>query len=284
MPSRTEDFYEDFSRDAGLRDWALPNSRHEHLRTVIDKLLHDRSGLRILDVGCGAGVMSGHLTRYGRVDGVDLSRGAVSLANLLVPGGSFRAGRLDELGLPGPYDVIAMFDVLEHIPREERSALLADLTARLAPDGILFASTPQGAFTRWLLDSRPDLAQVLEVEVHLHELLPELRALGFELAHYEVYELEYARQYQAMAFVYSPREPGGAPRHPAGLRSRRLVRGNPAARVLRRLRPAARLTRRAGARAGLRFVAGRVPTIVPEHYGEPADRRDGAATPDAPVR
>jgi SAM-dependent methyltransferase len=284
MTSRTQDFYEDFSRDAGLRDWAVPNARHEHLRTVVDKLLHDRRGLRILDVGCGAGVMSGHLARYGTVEGVDLSHGAVSLANLLVPGGSFRAGRLDELGLPGPYDVIAMFDVLEHIPREERSALLSDLTRRLAPDGILFASTPQGAFTRWLLDSRPDLAQVLEVEVHLHELLPELRDLGFELAHYEVYELEFARQYQAMAFVYSPRSPGGAPRHPAGLRSRQLVLGNPVARVLRRLRPAARLSRRAGLAAGLRFAAGRVPSSVPEDYGEQADPPERAATPDTPAR
>jgi SAM-dependent methyltransferase len=225
-------------------------------------------------------VMSGHLARHGTVDGVDLSHGAVSLANLLVPRASFRAGRLDELGLPGPYDVIAMFDVLEHIPREERSALLTDLSRRLAPDGILFASTPQGAFTRWLLDARPELAQVLEVEVHLHELLPELRALGFELAHYEVYELEYARQYQAMAFVYTPRSPGGEPRRPAGLRSRQLLLGNPAARLVRRLRPAARLARRAGPATGLRFVAGRVPSGVPEHYGEPPER---AATPDAPV-
>lgn len=266
MTSAVEEFYEAFSHDAGLRDWAVPNGRHEHLRTVVDRILRGRAGLRILDLGCGAGVMSRHLGRYGTVDGVDLSRSAVSLAGILFPQGRFHAGRLEDLPLPGPYDVIAMFDVLEHIPREKRPELLADLSRRLAPGGLLVASTPQGAFTRWLRDERPDLAQVLEVEVHLHELLPELRDLGFELAHYELYELEFARQYQVMAFVHAPRDAGGRPQPPAGLRRRQLVRTNRAVQILRRAVPAARLSRHAGLRSGARFLAGRVPSGVPERY------------------
>lgn len=270
MSEPIQRYYESFSHDTGLRDWAFPNARHEQLRLVLGRLLDGRSGLRILDVGCGTGVMAAALTRYGRVDGNDLSAGAVALAAALVPEARFRAGRLEDVDFTGPYDLITLFDVLEHVPREERGALLGALAERLAPGGTLFASTPQGDFTRWLLDERPELAQVIEVEVQLAELLAEAAQVGLALAHYETYEIQWARQYQAMAFERPP-APGAAPRFPRSLRRRSIVTANPVSRTLRRVGPARRLAAARGGSAGLRLLLGRVPATGPDAY-----RRDAA--------
>ncbi|CAG4929614.1 unnamed protein product [Acidocella sp. C78] len=57
-----------------------------------------------------------------------------------------------------PWDVIAATEVIEHVQRP--AALIAELRARLAPDGILLLTTPDGAaIDRATPES--DLAQLL---------------------------------------------------------------------------------------------------------------------------
>ena len=90
--TEVEHFYEDFSFDAGLRDWQRPNARHERMRLELDDMLGGARGLRMLDIGCGGGVLSSFLCRYGEVTGIDLSRSATELAGLLEPGPSSMPG------------------------------------------------------------------------------------------------------------------------------------------------------------------------------------------------
>src|SRR3954454_8906196 len=66
-------YYQDFSLAVGEQDWREPNGRHEQLRLRLDDVLGGARGLNILDVGCGAGVMSSYLCRYGAVTGTDFS-------------------------------------------------------------------------------------------------------------------------------------------------------------------------------------------------------------------
>ena len=77
-------YYEHFSLVVGQRDWLRPNRRHARLRRLVDEQI-EGSGLRLLDVGCGAGVMTSHLTRYGEVTGTDFSSSAIELARRIVP-------------------------------------------------------------------------------------------------------------------------------------------------------------------------------------------------------
>src|SRR4051794_3092119 len=132
------EYYEHFSLVVGQRDWLRPNLRHARLRRLVDEEI-EGSGLRVLDVGCGAGVMTGYMTRYGDVTATDFSSSAIELARKLVTDASFHAGR----ELPeGEFDVITLFDVLEHIPQPERPVFIGRLAQRLAPRGRLFVSTP----------------------------------------------------------------------------------------------------------------------------------------------
>lgn len=243
-PTAAADYYQGFSFRVGLRDWLAPSPRHERLKAFTDEVLGGARGLRILDVGCGAGVMSDHLMRFGHVTGIDLSAPAVELARRLVPEATFLAGSLEEVDIGGEFDIAVLFDVLEHVPPAERGSFLRRLRSLLAPQGRILATTPHPRFTRWLHEHRPDLLQAIDEPVELDDVLAAARPLGLDLADYRVYGIDRPGQYQLL--VLAPpadlaRVESPAARPPAAL----------AAAAGRRLRLAVRL----GRAHGLRWAA-----------------------------
>jgi SAM-dependent methyltransferase len=88
---------------------------------------------RALDFGCGVGRLTEAMTRYAqRVTGYDISPGMLELAR----GRNGRASYVGELP-EGPFDWINSFIVFQHIPPERGLAILGQLLARLAPDGVV---------------------------------------------------------------------------------------------------------------------------------------------------
>ena len=55
-------------------------SRTRALKSVMDPLLVKSPEFRLLDVGCGAGNMIHHLSRYGQVKGLDIDERPVKVA------------------------------------------------------------------------------------------------------------------------------------------------------------------------------------------------------------
>jgi SAM-dependent methyltransferase len=211
-------FYEDFSLATGLRDWLVPNPRHEQLKLFIDDLLHGRRDLRIADIGCGGGVLTAHLRRYGEVTGLDFSHAAVELARKLAPGVRFIAGSLEALPADERFDVITLFDVLEHIPQAERAQFLSEISTRLADDGILFVSTPFPRYTRYKRENGDDALQIIDEEVELPEVTLEAASAGLQLLRFQAYDVfRGSPEYQMMVFT-TERQPGG----PAALRTTSL--------------------------------------------------------------
>jgi SAM-dependent methyltransferase len=103
------------------------------------------AGLRLLDVGCGAGGMLGHLARFGSAIGVDPSPDAVAYS--AARGADVRLGTLPD-GLPfgadDRFDVITLLDVLEHVDDDDAS--LRTLRRLLAPAGLLVMTVPAFPF------------------------------------------------------------------------------------------------------------------------------------------
>jgi SAM-dependent methyltransferase len=252
-PQEAQDFYEDFSLAVGLRDWLTPNLRHEHLKRLVDDHV-GATGLRLLDVGCGAGVMTEHLTRYGTVIGTDFSTAAIRAAQRLVPGATFSAGR----DLPaGEFDVICLFDVLEHIPRDDRPAFLAALASRLGPDGRLIMSTPHPAFTRTRRAAGDASLQIIDEEVEVADVVRESGEAELRLIAYRAFDVfDGSPEYQAMVFM--PAKPSG-PGRPVVLRDHRVAAPG---RRRHRLRHAARAARRGDRGLARWFLRGRPPKIV----------------------
>ena len=114
-------------------------------RAVLDALVRRHCALpadaRVLEAGCGTGGNLEMLSEYGRLDAFEYDDTARRTASL--KGGiDVQPGALpDEIAVPDDsYDLIALFDVLEHIEQDVPS--LTTLGAKLAPGGRMLISVP----------------------------------------------------------------------------------------------------------------------------------------------
>jgi SAM-dependent methyltransferase len=117
------------------------SARREILKSVIRRFAPQGRGLRLLEAGCGTGGNLRMLAEFGRLDAFELDREARAAAGTKAPV-DIRSGRLPD-DIPyerGSFDVIAAFDVIEHVERDVES--LARLRDKLAPGGRLFMTVP----------------------------------------------------------------------------------------------------------------------------------------------
>ncbi len=125
----------------GYSSYTAMNSLLE--RTFVRRLerLGDARGARLLDVGCGpgAGIAAAASLGY-EAWGLDVSQSAVSIASARFPGRVCRGALSDRQFPQGSFDVITLFDVIEHLYQPRRIA--ADLAWHLAPRGRILIATP----------------------------------------------------------------------------------------------------------------------------------------------
>lgn len=100
-----------------------------------------RQGLRVLDVGAGAGFFAYAMQRLGlAIDGIEPNRGYARFARETLGLDRVQVGVLQGLCPAEPYDLITIHHVFEHLP-DPREAM-AQLRALLAPDGRVLMEVP----------------------------------------------------------------------------------------------------------------------------------------------
>lgn len=96
----------------------------------------------ILELGCGSGIISGLLSRYGDVVGVDQSRAGVEAARASVAG-RFEIGILPDVAIADrDFDVCVLTQVIEHFSDADQNTLLRNARAIVRTGGHLILTTP----------------------------------------------------------------------------------------------------------------------------------------------
>ncbi|HZX79290.1 bifunctional 2-polyprenyl-6-hydroxyphenol methylase/3-demethylubiquinol 3-O-methyltransferase UbiG [Lysobacter sp.] len=152
-------------------------------------------GARVLDVGCGAGLLSEALAREGaQVTALDLAPELVKVARLhgLESGVKvdYRLQSVESLAeeMPGQFDAVTCMEMLEHVP--DPGSIIRACATLLRPGGRLFLSTlnrTPAAFALAIVGAEY-IARLLPKGTHQyrdfirpHELAAWLREAGLQL-------------------------------------------------------------------------------------------------------
>lgn len=109
------------------------------------------TGRRLLDVGCGGGLVAEPMTRLGfAVTGLDAAGESLDVARAHAAGLGlsidYRAVLAEELAAAGeaPFDVVLALEVIEHV--SDPRAFLTDLASLTAPHGVIVVATLNRTF------------------------------------------------------------------------------------------------------------------------------------------
>jgi SAM-dependent methyltransferase len=146
----------------------------EYKAQYLARVLPGLSYARVLDYGCGVGLLSKYLRQHlqpTQLDGFDVSR--ESIANVdaeLKHLGNFTS---DQDQLRNDYNLIVIANVLHHVHREQRGTVIEQLATRLAKGGTLavFEHNPANPLTRRTVAACPFDQDVV--------LLPRIETLAY---------------------------------------------------------------------------------------------------------
>jgi SAM-dependent methyltransferase len=113
---------------------------------------------RILDYGCGIGILSNCLRRHlpmASLDGFDVSADSIKRIDPKLAAHGLYTANSAELAFN--YNVIVVSNVLHHIETSERQCIVEDLSHRLCEDGflVIFEHNPLNPVTRWVVRNSP---------------------------------------------------------------------------------------------------------------------------------
>ena len=119
------------------------------------------AGKKVLDIGCGPGILTAELSPSNRSVGLDLSLDRLKHAANLASWGMFVCADFEKLPFKkASFDVIILGGVIELI--SDRKGYLVDLKTLGRPGSSMLATTPNGDY--WVYKRHPSLLKLAEVQ------------------------------------------------------------------------------------------------------------------------
>lgn len=117
-----------------------------YYRRFLDRVLAlTPSRGRVLDLGCGAGLVTAELARRARTIGLDVSSGQLALALRNAPDAVFVRADIAEVAFAAAsFDVVAAFWSLIHVRRDLHAEVLGRVRTWLRPGGLFVGTLGSG--------------------------------------------------------------------------------------------------------------------------------------------
>jgi SAM-dependent methyltransferase len=169
---------------------------------------------RVLDIGCGAGIITeaiGRKASRGSVLGIDISDRNIWYCNRTIQLKNVRFEVADVVTdfahvasmIDGKIDVVALVDVIEHLPVVDRVGLFENLRVVASENCVVVLTYPSPQYQSYLMTHQPNELQMIDNIIELSDLCGEAARSGFSLKHYSLENVWRRNQYVHCIFQVS---------------------------------------------------------------------------------
>jgi len=168
-----------------------------------------KTGMTVLDVGCGTGITSKYMADLGaKVIAVDIAPDLIEYAkeHSFHKNITYIAENIYFFISEQKFDLIVLADVLEHFPYEDVFRNINELIRCNTHDNTrIYLNIPDCNFLKYMRENHPEKLQIIDNGHSMKNIIGRFSCCGFEPIMINFYGLDVAFQYNEYLFLNSER-------------------------------------------------------------------------------
>lgn len=192
-----KNYYNEFSKDMLIKDFHFYNLRQGAIKKLCKRYIPRNA--RILEIGCGVGIITKFVQKDATfVLSLDISDVNVSVARLTAKSDNTRFEVIDitkdadKIRSYGKFDVVLIFDVIEHIEKGNYAKFFSVLEELLSDSGMILLTYPSPQYQKYLKEHDPKSLQIVDQIVLLPDILNVTKLLPYSYSYQHIW---YKNQY-----------------------------------------------------------------------------------------
>lgn len=175
---------------AQVEKFSLVMPRHRDLMRMVCPEVQGRS---VLDLGCGCGITSGMMSKYAdEVVGVDACPEFIEYAKRMYGEDvEFHCYPVGEVDMGRCFDVIALFDVLEHLSPDEFQRVWRTIKRHSHDGTMVLINYPYPPYTRYVEELFPELLQPTDELIPTDVICSKMGEMGYQLSFAEARDMDH---------------------------------------------------------------------------------------------